>query len=61
MHHMISHFIQYMQLIYFKDRLRWGAGCLALRIRNGGLKELFVPGELSLLTQTAPQVYGQVT
>ena len=24
--------------------MRWGAGCLVLRTRNGRLKELFVPG-----------------
>ncbi len=24
--------------------MHWGAGCLALRTRNGRLKELFVPG-----------------
>ena len=45
MHHVTSHFIQYMQLMYFSDRMHWSAECLALRTRNGRLKELFVAGE----------------
>ena len=35
--------------------LSWMTGCLALRTRNGGLKNSFSPGELSPLIQLLPR------
>ena len=39
-----------------KIQVHWGAGCLALRTRNGRLKNSFSPKELSLPIQLAPRI-----